>query len=695
MAVIGKIREKSTLLLIIIGLAMLAFILGDIFSSGNSLFGGNETNVGEIAGRDIDGKDFENRVQIEINKFQEREKRPVDDATKYSIRERVWNNLLRDYVFGDQFKELGLDVSPEELYDMFAGNNPHEAVIQSFTDPNTGQFNRNAVVNTIKNIDNLDPQQKQEWLDFEKALKEQRKIDKYNSLIKKGLYTTHFELKNYYTDRNRSFNIKWVGKRFVEIPDSTIEVTDSEAKEYYANNLDEFEREETRIIEFVTFEVRPSDADREAAKKEILDIKKEFAETEDDSTYLRVNFPKEANITLLSKETAETPEDSALFTMEEKSIVGPTLNDGVYKLVKVMKKLTQPDSVKARHILIKPDQIGYQAAFAKADSLKKLVENKEADFAQLAMQNSEDQGSAIQGGDLGWFTTGRMVPQFENACFFGKTGDITTATSEFGIHIIEIQEQAGATEKVLIGEISREVLPGTETYEKVFAEANQFAINNSTPEAFDEAAKKIAETNPLREAVLTKEDRQILDIESSRSLVKWAYSNEQGKVSNAEQFENTFVVAKIKVASDEGTAPFDKVIEDARLGAINEKKAKMILEQLGNVASVDEAAQKLGKQVEDAQNVQFANYAITGIGTEPAVLGKIYRMEVGQTSKPIKGNNGVFIVYVYNDVHAPEKTDFSDIKSTIEGQLDSRVNFGVFEALKEKANVEDNRYKFY
>jgi peptidyl-prolyl cis-trans isomerase D len=695
MAVIGKIREKSTLLLIIIGLAMLAFILGDIFSSGNSIFGGNETNVGEIAGRDIDGKDFENKVQIEINKFQEREKRPVDDATKYSIRERVWNNLLRDYVFGDQFKELGLDVSPEELYDMFAGNNPHEAVIQSFTDPNTGQFNRNAVINTIKNIDNLDPQQKQEWLDFEKALKEQRKIDKYNSLIKKGLYTTHFELKNYYTDRNRSFNIKWVGKRFVEIPDSTIEVTDSEAKEYYSNNLDEFEREETRVIEFVTFEVRPSDDDREAAKKEILDIKKEFAETEDDSTYLRVNFPKEANITLLSKETAETPEDSALFEMEEKSIVGPTLSDGVYKLVKVMKKLTQPDSVKARHILIKPDQIGYQAAFAKADSLKKLVENKEADFAQLAMQNSEDQGSAIQGGDLGWFTTGRMVPQFENACFFGKTGDITTATSEFGIHIIEIQEQAGATEKVLIGEISREVLPGTETYEKAFAEANQFAINNSTPEAFDEAAKKIAETNPLREAVLTKEDRQILDIESSRSLVKWAYSNEQGKVSNAEQFENTFVVAKIKVASDEGTAPFDKVIDDARLGALNEKKAKMILEQLGNVSSVDEAAQKLGKQVEDAQNVQFANYAITGIGTEPAVLGKIFRMEVGQTSKPIKGNNGVFIVYVYNDVHAPEKTDFSDIKSTIEGQLDSRVNFGVFEALKEKANVEDNRYKFY
>ncbi len=695
MAVIGKIREKSTLLLIIIGLAMLAFILGDIFSSGNSIFGGNETNVGEIAGRDIDGKDFEARVQMEINKFQEREKRPVDDATKYSIRERVWNNLLRDYVFGDQFKELGLDVSPEELYDMFAGNNPHEAVIQSFTDPNTGQFNRNAVINTIKNIDNLDPQQKQEWLDFEKALKEQRKIDKYNSLIKKGLYTTHFELKNYYTDRNRSYNIKWVGKRFVEIPDSTIDVTDGEAKEYYSNNLDEFEREETRIIEFVTFEVKPSDADREAAKKEILDIKKEFAETEDDSTYLRVNFPKEANITLLSKETAETPEDSALFAMEEKSIVGPTLNDGVYKLVKVMKKLTQPDSVKARHILIKPDQIGYQAAFAKADSLKKLIENKEADFAQLAMQNSEDQGSAIQGGDLGWFTPGRMVPQFENACFFGKTGDITTATSEFGIHIIEIQEQAGATEKVLIGEISREVLPGSETYEKIFAEANQFAINNSTPEAFDEAAKKIAETNPLREAVLSKEDRQILDIESSRSLVKWAYSNEQGKVSNAEQFDNTFVVAKIKVASDEGTAPFDKVIDDAKLGALNEKKAKMILEQLGNVASVDEAAQKLGKQVEDAQNVQFANYAITGIGTEPAVLGKIFRMEVGQTSKPIKGNNGVFIVYVYNDVHAPDKTDFSDTKATIEGQLDSRVNFGVFEALKEKANVQDNRYKFY
>lgn len=695
MAVIGKIREKSTLLLIIIGLAMLAFILGDIFSSGNSIFGGNETNVGEIAGRDIDGKDFEARVQMEINKFQEREKRPVDDATKYSIRERVWNNLLRDYVFGDQFKELGLDVSPEELYDMFAGNNPHEAVIQSFTDPNTGQFNRNAVINTIKNIDNLDPQQKQEWLDFEKALKEQRKIDKYNSLIKKGLYTTHFELKNYYTDKNRSYNIKWVGKRFVEIPDSTIDVTDGEAKEYYSNNLDEFEREETRIIEFVTFEVKPSDADREAAKKEILDIKKEFAETEDDSTYLRVNFPKEANITLLSKETAETPEDSALFAMEEKSIVGPTLNDGVYKLVKVMKKLTQPDSVKARHILIKPDQIGYQAAFAKADSLKKLIENKEADFAQLAMQNSEDQGSAIQGGDLGWFTPGRMVPQFENACFFGKTGDITTATSEFGIHIIEIQEQAGATEKVLIGEISREVLPGSETYEKIFAEANQFAINNSTPEAFDEAAKKIAETNPLREAVLSKEDRQILDIESSRSLVKWAYSNEQGKVSNAEQFDNTFVVAKIKVASDEGTAPFDKVIDDAKLGALNEKKAKMILEQLGNVASVDEAAQKLGKQVEDAQNVQFANYAITGIGTEPAVLGKIFRMEVGQTSKPIKGNNGVFIVYVYNDVHAPDKTDFSDTKATIEGQLDSRVNFGVFEALKEKANVQDNRYKFY
>ena len=287
MAVIGKIREKSGLVMIIIGVGMLAFLLPTDGIQG--LFGGNDNSLGEIGDVEITGQEFDQKLQFSLSQWESQNKTSAPTDVREQLKDQVWTEIIREVVLESQFKELGLAVSPKELFDMVQGNDPHPQVQQAFTDPSTGIFNPTQVLQFLKSLETMPAENRNQWLLFEEGIEKERISSKYNTLLTKGLYATTSLIKRTYTEQNEQRNLKFVAKRYVSVSDSTITVTDEELKAYYNEHKSEYKQDATREIEFVKFPVEPSAADIEEAKKWVEEIAAEFKVTEDDSSFVVYN----------------------------------------------------------------------------------------------------------------------------------------------------------------------------------------------------------------------------------------------------------------------------------------------------------------------------------------------------------------------------------------------------------------------
>jgi peptidyl-prolyl cis-trans isomerase D len=691
MAVIGKIREKSSLVMIIIGVGMLAFLLPT--DGLTRLFGGVDNTIGEIGSLEITGQEFNQRLEDAIALWENQNKSAATNEVRESYKEQVWNEIIRDFVLVSQFKELGISVSPEELFDMVQGNDPHPQVIQAFSDPNTGVFDPTQVLQFLKSLETMPAENKNQWMVFEDGIEKERIAAKYNNLITKGMYATSSMIKRTYVDQNENRNIKFVAKRYASVNDSTISVTADELKSYYEEHKNEYEQDASREIEYIKFEVSPSEEDMAEAKKWIEETAEEFKITEDDSSFVIYNSEEPLDEKYYNPEEMPSKIDSSFFYAEVGTIAAPYEENGAYIITKLSKTKMVPDSVKARHILLKTTQQPTDTLLeAKLDSIKTVIENG-ANFAAIAKEVSEDVGSAIEGGDLGWFKEGAMVPEFNDACFDGKTGDLVIVQSQFGFHLIEIMSQGNKVRKVQLAKIVRKNIPSNETFNTVFAEASAFYSNNGTSEAFKKATEG-DEYNKFIATGLKVGDKNIQGMTDVRELVRWAFNNEKGSVSDPLTFGNTYVVAHLTEVREEGIATMEQVEIQVELGAKKKKKAATFINEMNGITDLGELARKVGGTVESAPNVNFAAYSIPGMGQELRINGMTSTLQEGQLSIPIEGQTGVFVVQVESVTPAPETTDYSAIKT----QLDQNYNGSVsqlLEALKEKFGVVDKRYKFY
>ncbi|OFY89478.1 MAG: hypothetical protein A3K10_11735 [Bacteroidetes bacterium RIFCSPLOWO2_12_FULL_31_6] len=691
MAVIGKIREKSSLVLIIVGVAMLAFLLP---SDGiRNLFGGADNTIGEIGDIKISGQEFDQKLETAISLWEAQNKTSATNEVRDSYKEQVWNELVREIVLESQFKELGIAVSPEELFDMVQGNDPHPQVKQAFTDPNTGIFNPAQVLQFLKSLETMPAENKNQWLQFEDGIEKERIATKYNSLLIKGMYATTSMQKRTYVDQTESRNIKFVAKRYAAINDSTISVTAEELKAYYEEHKNEYKQDASREIEYVKFEVTPSEADIAEAKKWIEETAGEFKTTEDDSSFVTYNSEAPLDENFYNQTAMPLGLDSIFFFSETGTISAPFEENGAFFVAKLSKIKMVPDSVKARHILLKTtNQPTDTLLKAKLDSIKTLIK-KGADFAKIAKEISEDVGSAIEGGDLGWFKEGTMVKPFNDACFDGKVGDLVVVQSEFGFHLIEILKQADKVRKIQLATIVRKNIPSNETFDAVFAKASMFYSNNSTAEAFKKATEGDKVTKFVAPEVKVG-DKDIPGMTNVRELVRWAYNSEKGAVCDPKQFENTFVIAHLSEVREEGIAPMEQVEIQVELGAKKKKKAELFIKEMSGIHNLDELATKIGGTVEIAPNVNFAAYAIPGMGQELRVNGMASTLQKGQMSPPIEGQTGVFVIQIESVTPAPPTTDYAGIKTQLEQNYRGSTS-QLLEALKDKFGVVDKRYKFY
>lgn len=690
MAVIGKIREKSALLVIIIGVAMLAFILGDFIQSGQSFFGG-DNNVGVIGDDKISAIDFNNQYEVFINRWEAQNKQKANEQVRESILEQVWNDIIREKVVGSQTSELGITVSPQELFDMIQGNDPHPQVKQAFSNPQTGEFNPTQVLQFLKSLETMPVENKNQWLVFEDGIQKERVSAKYFNLIKKGFYAPQVFAKRLYTEQNEKRNIKFVAKRYFTVPDSAIVVTEEDKLAFYNEHKNEYKQDASRKIEYVKFDVTPSETDIAEAKKWMTEVAVEFKASTNDSAYVMFNSDVPFDVSYHTIDNMPYVIDSNFFSAEVGTVSDLYEEEGSFVLAKLTNTKLVPDSVKARHILLKVAQAGDSTAYFKLDSIKTIIQ-KGGKFDEIAKVVSEDVASAIEGGDLGWFKEGQMVPEFNDACFNGKKGDLTIVQSQFGFHLIEITAQGDKVKKVQVGKIYRNIKPSNTTFDEVFAKASNFYSTNNSSDNFTKATES---GELLKRVVEVKaSDKEIAGLDSPRELIRWAYENEKGEVSAPFQFGQSFVVAHLAEVKEEGTAPIDQVEVQVELGTKKRKKAENFINEMKGFSNLEELATKIGGQVEVSNDVTFAMYSVPVMGQEPKIIGMIPTLQKGQMSIPLEGSTGVFVILVDNVIAAPESKDYSPYKIQLE-QMYSNNGNNAFDALKLKFGVKDEKYKFY
>ncbi|QIA09815.1 peptidylprolyl isomerase [Draconibacterium halophilum] len=707
MATLQNIRTKAGLLVaIVIGLSLAAFILGDLLQGGSSMFQRNRLEVGVIDGESIQYPEFQQEVEElgEIFK-QNYGQSQLDDNTWAQVRDQAWQRKIAEIVMGETYEDLGIEVSSDELFDMLQGSNPHQIVRQIFSNPETGQFDRNAVVSFLKNLETgmVAPDQRAYWLNIEQQIVEERTQGKYTNMVAQGLYVTGDQAEASATAGSKSVNFDYIALPHSSVADEDITITDKDLRDYYNANKEDYESEASRRIEYITYPVEPSEKDFAEAEEWINDIKADFEETDNTIQFVDTNsdiaFVDEWN------KKDDLPEAIGTWIFDEGAevgaVYGPYKESETFTLAKLYKSEMMPDSVEARHILLQYNtQAEAFAAQQLADSLKTMIENG-ADFAELARTNSADQGSAINGGELGWFQRGQMVKPFENAAFNNTTDSVTVVASQFGIHLIQTTDRGDLSRQVQVAYLTRIVVPSTRTYQNVYSKASQFAGENTTSEAFNAAVSEQGLTK--RVANVGENDRAIVGLESARPLIRAAYEAKVNDILTNNQdsriFElgDNFVIAVLASATEEGIAPFDNVKARVELAVTKEKKAELLIEKAATALNENAdlaGAAALDTDVQNAGPVNFNSFSVPGMGVEPAVIGTVTTLEVDEVSEPIAGNNGVYVV-MPTSVNEGVGVDVAAEKMRLAQTNTYRVGAEVFNVHRNSVEIEDKRAKFY
>ncbi len=707
MATLQKIRTRAGLLVaIVIGISLAAFILGDLLQGSSSMFQRNRLEVGVIDGESIQYPDFQKKVEELAELFKQNYgTTQLDDNAWTQVREQAWQSTISEIVMGEVYNELGIEISADELFDMIQGSNPHQIVQQIFRNPETGQFDRNSVVRFLKNLEtSVRAEDRAQWLNIEKQIINERTQSKYANMVGKGLFVTSEQAQAIAAASNRNINFDYITLAHSTVSDDKITVTEKDLKAYYNAHKDDYKLEQNRRIEYITYPVTPSPADFQDAEKWINEIKADFANTEDNIQFVDANSDVKFENVWNKKD--DLPENIAAWIFDEKAkvneVFGPYSNGDAFTLAKLHKSEMMPDSVEARHILL---QVNTQADLANAqvlaDSLKTLIENG-ASFAKLAKENSADQGSALNGGDLGWFKRNQMVKTFEEAAFNNTTDSISIVGTRFGIHLIQTTKRGKLTPQVMVAYLTRNVVPSTKTYQDVYAKASKFAGENTTREAFD--ATVAAEKLTKRVASVGEKERQIVGLENARPLIKAAYQAEVNDIlqtteeSPIFEFGDNFVIAVLAEATEEGIASFDAVKARVELAVAKKKKAEYLVEQaaaaLKDNSNLESIAKAMGTEVKNANSINFNSFSIPGIGLEPSVIGTVTSMEVDKISAPIAGNNGVFIVSVTSESEG-SGANVATEQMRLAQTNNYRAASQVFTTHRNSVEIEDKRAKFY
>ena len=701
MAVIGKIRKHSGLLIVIIGVALAAFVLGD-FSKTKSQ---RPNTIGEVNGEKLSYTEFSTLVEqnIEYQKQQQR-KQSLTPSESFYVREQTWNQFVNETLLGEEFDKLGLSISKEELAELLYGNNVHYLVRQNFTDPQTGDFNPERVLNFLtRELNQLDRAGRQQYYKFEQAIKLDQINTKFSNLIKKGYYIPESLVEKMAQNNTHTASVKLLAKDISSVSDDSISYTETELKDYYKEHIEEYQIEdEIRAVDYVVFDVTPSLSDRTETTEVVNELYQEFITADDPITFLNSVSDHRYDSSFYSETDLPI---QILQQIENKpigSFVEPYLDSEVFYMAKLMDKQFRPDSLLASHVLI-----AYQGAQRSnairtkveanqlADSLLQVLTKTSSKLPLIARQFSDDPTAKSNAGDLGWFADGNMITEFNNAVLDAAVGEILLVETAFGFHIIEVNGKKNIQAKYRIAIIDRAIEASSETYQNYWTMASKFAAENTDHNSFTKAVSDLG-LNKRTFTNMTKLTSNIYDLEYPRQLVRWSFNDESevGSISPIFDFNGKYLISIITDIEEEGARSFEKVKDLVAAKVTEKKKIDYIKNEISETNTFEQVAQKWNITAENI-DVNF-NLAVLGSrGREPKVVGKIFGMQKDDL-ETIVGNSGVYVVK-FVEMKLPESTsDLGRLKTQLISSFTNKIyQNAVVDALKGVAEIEDSRHLFY
>ncbi|WP_299012628.1 peptidylprolyl isomerase [uncultured Polaribacter sp.] len=706
MAILSKIRERSLFLIIIIGLALFAFVLdpstlGDFFNSSKV----NE--VGEINGETISRQEFANALE-------QYKQQTGGRVTEMQAAKTVWDNLVRTKIYQGQLEEAGITVGENDVWNELI-NAPSVQNSPEFQNE-AGLFDE-GLFKTFLATTKEDESQKQlwsAWSNYMNQIKTSTETNVYNKLVTAGLGASLKEGEMDYMLENTKLNGQIVYVPYTSIADSLVKITKSEVAAYIKENATEFKTDATRDISYVQFNIKATPEDEEVIKQNVANViedsidrnkqtvvglknatsYKEFFDANGSDINLDESFKYVTDINqTIAKE---------IFEGNEGDVFGPYKDQEFFKVSKITAVSKMPDSVKASHILI--PFVGSQRANPEvtrteeeakqlADSLLTVVKRSRSKFEDLAKEFSSDSGSGAKGGDLGWFNYRRMTPEFRDYSFNNKTGDMDVVQSPFGFHIIKIDDQKNNQKVLKLATFGRKIIASEPTENAVFQKAEQFALAVSKNSDYNAVAKE--NNYNLRPAVGLKVlDENVPGIGNQRQIVSWAFGSdiELGAFKRFD-LEGSHVVAIVSNITKKGLLPVEKAINTVRPILTNSKKAALIEEKLQG-ATLAEIAKASNTNVRSVNSVKLKSPSISGVGLEPKVVGAMYNAALNKVYNKIEGDKGVF-AFTVTKRDLPTALPNYETKRKSISQERKRQTFKIYEAMKEATEVKDNRASMY
>lgn len=696
MGMIESIRNRQTLLMTLIGLGMLSFLIP--YDAVIALFGSNPGSqaAGSVNGNDVSFLEYRTRVQERRSLFNYTDER--------SAQNEVWNDIVSERLYGDNFDALGLGLCKEEFDDIRYGDYISPWVTRTFYG---GQVTEAQKENWRREFSAMysDPNGRAQYAGYARVIQQKRMREKFDALVSKGLAANTLEGKREFLRGEQKVDFRYVLKRYSTIPDADVEVSDADVKAFYRAHKGDAQYAQTagRDIEYIRIPLTPGAEDRNRFESDFDQWAQGWGAAESDSAYLAENgLAADTKVLEIIGEALDQETKAAeLEAAEVGTIVGPYFDGENIRIEKVISKEAVADSVvKCRHILLKTADINDDNQLAeleaRADSLKRRLRAGDA-FADLVNKHSEDPGSKATGGEYE-FRRGRMVKPFEDFCFDKRVGSIGTAKTNYGLHLIEVLDQQWTSDAVTVQRVERKVSVSSETAKASQQVAMDFAIENGNAKDFraaaDEGGYAIVEARDVQSGAAA-----LTGLQNAAEVVGWAYGADVDDVSNPFLIDDQYVIAclaRVKVA---GEPPFENVEDAMRAGAIKEKKAEMYLELMAG-GTLDEIAQRAGASVATANGISLKAPSISGAGSapEPDVVGAALALPLDVISTPIKGGNGVWVIAPVTRNEVAASGDFKSQVTTLNNQtyfrnlpIGSGSPIRLSNAIQDKAEVEDLR----
>lgn len=680
MAILAKIRQRSVLLISVIALSLFAFVAQDLFRKGN--FSGSSKDVGSVNGEDILFQKFNEKVNNV-----EKSGRGTSNIQAVN---QVWDQEVNIALLSSEFKKLGIRVGENQIIDGLKQNQNIGG--NKMFQNEAGVFD----IAKFKEYFKSNPEQAESLKGAESDAALNAKYQIYSTLVKAGFIATKAEGKQKYEAETNKVSFDYVAVPFSSIKDTQVKISDAEITEYLKKDEKKYKADESREIQYVLIEDKPSATDESEIKTAVDGLLPEFTAATNVAEFVNDKSDKPYDSTYIAKKDLPVGDAEKLFALPQGGIYGPYMNGKFYCVSKLMGRKSGANA-KASHILIsyegtqvpnKKEKRTKEEAKVKAEAILAQVQANPSSFMMFAFQNSDD-SSSQQGGDLGYFAQGQMVKPFNDFVFNNPVGKIGLVETDFGFHIINITDKQDA---VRLATLARKIEPSEKTTDNIYTQATKFEME-ANDKSFEETAKTMKLT-VVPNVKFKALDESVGALGAQRQIVRWAF-NQETNTNDVKRFEIANlgqVIAKLKKVNPAGLMTLEEARPQVEPILKNKKKAELIKAKLKGT-TLEAMAAANATTVLQGVDLTMENAVVPNAGQEFKVVGTAFGLAANKTSAPIEGTAGVYVVRTKTVTKAPALKDFAPYIAKIKAQNSGKVN-GLLPALKADAKIDDFRSKF-